>query len=84
MSMAWIGLTHCPKCGNPYKEMSFTCEYCEAEENEIKQTKLDMLLSLDNNEIEYLIEIAKKGGKEIKNNKINKQIEELKKELEEN
>ena len=42
-----------------------------------------MLLSLDINEIEYLVEVAKKGGKQIKNQKIKDKIERLKKELEE-
>lgn len=77
-----LGLTHCPKCGRPYKELSFTCEYCQEKENKTKQQKLDILLTLNDNEIEYLIEIARKGGKEIKNKKINEKINKLKQELE--
>lgn len=76
--MVVYGLTHCPVCHEPY-DGGITCKHCEA----IKQEKLDMLLSLDINEIEYLVEVAKKGGKQVKNQKIKDKIEQLKQELEE-
>ena len=80
--MIALGLTHCPICFEPY-EGSLICKHCEAEKERTKQEKLDMLLSLNVNEIEYLVEIAKKGGKKIKNQKIKDKIEQLTKELEE-
>lgn len=80
--MIAFGLTHCPICFNPY-EGSLICKHCEAEKEKTKQEKLDILLSLDINEIEYLVEIARNGGKQIKNKKIKDKIEQLKLELEE-
>ena len=79
--MVVYGLTHCPVCYEPYGG-DIICKHCEAKKEEIKQEKLDMLLSLDINEIEYLVEVAQKGGKQIKNQKIKDKIERLEKELE--
>ena len=80
--MVVYGLTHCPVCHESYGG-DIICKHCEAEKERTKQEKLDILLSLDINEIEYLVEVAKKGGKQVKNQKIKDKIEQLKQELEE-
>ena len=52
MSMAYLGLTHCEKCGNPLKDNEcLICQRCEEEQikNETSSLSVQRLLDFINN-----------------------------------
>lgn len=95
MSMVFLRLTHCSECHKPLKSYEFgICEECENKEKQRiekqrqkEQKEKEKILNIFYNMNEYeqkaLEEFIHKIGKEYKRKETEKEIERLKKELEE-
>ena len=83
MSMALMGITHCPKCGRVYEEMSFTCKYCEDKKKEKQEKILNLFSDMTDYEINALLVLVKEKARELKKQDLKAQIKELENELKE-
>lgn len=88
MGLAYHGMTHCVECGTTLSRNEYyICNMCKREEEETRikarERILNILTDMNDYEIKALEEFIHKIGKEYKNKEIKKEIEKLKKSLDE-